>query len=1206
MRFNTTPKILVAFIVMLCFSMKVEGQITPNGNSGSTVTNYTSGASNDPIYIWCADGLANNTASLTANAPSGTGPFTFNWFFHDQTNFSWSPYFTEVGPSSTISNLPSDGYRVQIYDAGSNLVGCYIAWVWNMNSDVTASNSPTACNGTNLNGTVNVNGSFSYYNPPPPESLITASTQITVCFSANHTYVSDLGFYLIGPAACGSPTIAVMPHPQLINASNGCCCNSGNNVSNLCFTTNPVGNINPCTASVPLSGTYSGYSSSFGDNVTINWSSLYGCNAAEGGWRVQIYDCIGADVGALTNATLTFSNLTSFCGSPTTISYTSGAINSAINDNSCNAGTASIFQVPITPNLTTPITINASTTYLWTADQSVTIPNASSSLTPSVGSIPTGTTNFTLTATISYGSTVCTNDASTAFVNTCCTATADAGADVNFCTGGNAQLGTPALPNMTYSWTPSTGLDDATIAQPTVTLTNTGATPQNNTYTLTVTNVVDGGCTDVDDVVVTVNPLPTVDPGTYPVTCSDAADVGLSGSPVGGTFSGTGVSGGNFDPSVGSQTITYDYTDGNGCSNSATTLITVVDPSSVNAGSYSAVCVDAPDVILSGTPSGGTFSGAGVTGNLFDPSFGTQTITYDYIDANGCSGSATATITVNQLPVVNAGSDAVICADGAVTLNASGTGTPVWSPSTGLSSSSILNPSASPTTTTTYTLTLTENGCSASDNVVVTVFPNPNVTISGDQSICVGECSNLSASGADFYVWSPAAGITDPTLTDQTVCPATTTTYNVTGFSVSSNSVLNGDFSGGAVDFNSDYTLNSDTQVEGTYYVTTDASLTHPGFTGVDHTTGSGNFMIVNGSGTPNSSVWCQTIAVQPNTDYVFSTWVSTLALGSPAILQFSINGTTIGAPFNAPATLSTWDEFYSTWNSGAATSATICIVNQNTNTGGNDFGIDDIFFSALCSSTESITVTVNPLPNISAGNDVTICEGQSVTLSGSNGVSYSWNNGVTNGQSFVPLSSGSYTVTGTDANGCVNTDNVNVTLLPPPTSAFTADSLTGYPGLTVNFTNESLDATSYLWIFGNGQIASVTSTATQTSTYSSPGTYTVYLIADNDYCTDSSSVNIVVIPFPDPWIHVPNVFTPNGDNANDLFTIQTLYVEELEIQIFNRWGEVVDEVMGISDYWDGKINGKDASDGTYFFKYYVKGINGTELTGHGNVTLIR
>jgi gliding motility-associated-like protein len=1075
-----------------------------------------------------------------------------------------------------------------------------------MNSDVTASQTPSACDASNLNGTVSANGSFTYYNPPPAESLINASTQITVCFSANHTYVSDLGFYLIGPAACGSPVVTLMPHPQLINALNGCCCNSGNNVSNLCFTTNLVGNISPCTAAVPLSGTYSGYSSAYGDNVTINWSPIYGCNAAEGGWRVQIFDCIGADVGALTNATLTFSNLTSICGSPTSISYTSGAINSNIADNSCSQGTASIFQVPVNTSYTTPITINASVTYLWTSNPVVTIPNASTSLTPAVTGLPTGTTDFTLTATISYGSTVCTNNASIAFINTCCTAVADAGADVSYCTGSNSQIGTPALAGMTYSWAPTTGLNDPTLAQPTVTLTNATGAPVVSTYTLTVTNTIDGGCTDVDDVNVTVNPQPTVDAGTYPVTCADAADIALAGTPGGGTFSGTGVSGTLFDPSVGTQTITYDYTDGNGCSNSATTTITIVNPSSVSAGNYPAVCIDAPDVALVGNPAGGVFSGTGVTGNSFDPSVGTQTITYDYTDANGCSGSGTTTITVNPLPTISAGPDVNICANGAVTLTGSGPGTPSWSPAPGLSSTSVINPSASPAATTTYTLTLTNNGCVNSDDVTVTVFPNPTLTVSNDTAVCIGDCATLTASGADFYVWAPAAGITDPTLASQNVCPVTTTTYDVTGFIVSGNSVQNGDFSGGAVGFNSDYVLNANTQSESTYFVTTDANLTHPGFTGFDHTTGSGNFMVVNGSGTPNTSVWCQTITVQPNTDYVFSTWVSTLAVGSPAILQFSINGTNLGSAFTAPAVTGQWDEFYTTWNSGAATSATICIVNQNTATGGNDFGLDDIFFSALCSATASVTVTVNPLPSINAGNDVTLCEGQSTTLSGSGGTSYSWNNGVTNGQSFVPATSGTYTVTGTDANGCVNTDQVNVTLLPPPVASFTADSTTGYPGLTVNFTNNSLNANSYLWSFGNGSIANVTTTSNQTSTYNGPGTYSVILLADNGYCQDTDTLLITIIPFPDPIIYIPNVFTPNGDGSNDQFTIQTQYVDVLEIQIFNRWGNEMKEIVGLTDYWDGKSNGKDVDDGVYFFKYYVKGINGKELTGHGNVTLIR
>ena len=81
-----------------------------------------------------------------------------------------------------------------------------------------------------------------------------------------------------------------------------------------------------------------------------------------------------------------------------------------------------------------------------------------------------------------------------------------------------------------------------------------------------------------DQVTVTVNPLPTVDAGTYPDVCVNAAAITLSGTPAGGTFSGPGVSGNSFDPvtaGLGIHTITYSYTDAGGCSNTATTTITV-------------------------------------------------------------------------------------------------------------------------------------------------------------------------------------------------------------------------------------------------------------------------------------------------------------------------------------------------------------------------------------------------------------------------------------------------------------------------------------------------------------------------------------------------------------------------------------------------------------------------------------------------------
>jgi gliding motility-associated-like protein len=101
-------------------------------------------------------------------------------------------------------------------------------------------------------------------------------------------------------------------------------------------------------------------------------------------------------------------------------------------------------------------------------------------------------------------------------------------------------------------------------------------------------------------------------------------------------------------------------------------------------------------------------------------------------------------------------------------------------------------------------------------------------------------------------------------------------------------------------------------------------------------------------------------------------------------------------------------------------------------------------------------------------------------------------------------------------------------------------------------------------------------------------------------------TLHILIIPFPDPIIYIPNVFSPNGDGANDFFTIETHYVDELNVKIFNRWGNMMVEYDGLTESWNGKSKDKDASDGVYFYNYTLRGINGTELSGHGNVTLVR
>lgn len=116
-----------------------------------------------------------------------------------------------------------------------------------------------------------------------------------------------------------------------------------------------------------------------------------------------------------------------------------------------------------------------------------------------------------------------------------------------------------------------------------------------------------------------------------------------------------------------------------------------------------------------------------------------------------------------------------------------------------------------------------------------------------------------------------------------------------------------------------------------------------------DHTTGDdkGAFLLVNGSGVPDQMVWGQRVTVKPFTNYYFSAWVSTWTPDevSPAQLQFRVNGRLIGPIFVASKTPGVWGVFEAVWNSGNSTLADIYIINQNTESYGNDFGLDDIAF---------------------------------------------------------------------------------------------------------------------------------------------------------------------------------------------------------------------------------------------------------------------
>ena len=248
--------------------------------------------------------------------------------------------------------------------------------------------------------------------------------------------------------------------------------------------------------------------------------------------------------------------------------------------------------------------------------------------------------------------------------------------------------------------------------------------PTNGTQTITYTYTDANNCTNEATTSITVNAAPTVTQDPIAAACDNGGLVALSGGlPAGGTYSGTGVSGSDFDPANGTQTVTYTYTDGNNCTNSADATITVNAAPTVTQDPIGAVCADAADITLSGgAPAGGTYSGTGVSGGIFDVSAGTQTVTYTYTDGNNCSNEATTTVTVNDLPTVALSlTESEVCIyDAAAAL---GGGTPAGGSYSGTAvTGGSFDPATAGLGTYTITYSYTDgNGCSSEDTDDITV-----------------------------------------------------------------------------------------------------------------------------------------------------------------------------------------------------------------------------------------------------------------------------------------------------------------------------------------------------------------------------------------------------------------------------------------------------------------------------------------------------
>lgn len=258
---------------------------------------------------------------------------------------------------------------------------------------------------------------------------------------------------------------------------------------------------------------------------------------------------------------------------------------------------------------------------------------------------------------------------------------------------------------------------------------------------------------------------------------------------------------------------------------------------------------------------------------------------------------------------------------------------------------------------------------------------NCDITVNAgpDQVFCTpGQTLTLSGSITGVYLnasWSPATGLSNPNSLNTNAVVSTATNYVLSARSLTGpNLVTNGDFSQGNTGFTTQYNQGGSGQFgpltnPGTYGITTRADLLHSQFAPcLDHS-GNGQMLVVNGATIPRN-VWCQTVTVQPNTEYVLSAWFAVVATQNPSIIRFTVNGTALGSNFTLPTTTCQWTEFFRLWNSGTNTSVQICIANVSTSAAGNDFCLDDISLRRVCTTTDTVSImpanlnpAFNPLP---------------------------------------------------------------------------------------------------------------------------------------------------------------------------------------------------------------------------------------------------
>jgi hypothetical protein len=448
----------------------------------------------------------------------------------------------------------------------------------------------------------------------------------------------------------------------------------------------------------------------------------------------------------------------------------------------------------------------------------------------------------------------------------------------------------------------------------------------------------------------------------------------------------------------------------------------------------------------------------------------TTTYTVTGTQSDGSTTVANITITVNELPTANAGSDTETCIGTPVTLTASGGETYLWSNGAQTATMTI-----NPINTTTYTVQVFQNNCSSTDEVTVTVNEVPEVDAGEDQTIFDTESATLTATGTDSYLWS-----TGETTQSITVNPQLDTSYWVTG-------TTNGcEHTDTVTVFSLDDSVNASAGADTGICIGESTILT---------ATGGTTYLWSTGETTASIEVSPTEITTYTVIAYSLSgtNFEDDSVIVSVNELPVANAGDDVSICFGNSTALTASGGTTYLWSTGESTQ-TIAVNPNNTTT----YTVE--VFENNCSSIDQLVVIISDLPETNAGSNISITEGESTTLTATGADSYVWSTGETTSSINVePSVTTTYTVVGTNSNGCEFSDSVIVSL--------GEESVTANAGANVTICNgesTTLIATggaSYLWSTGETTV-SINVNPNESTSYTVTAFNTAATVSDDDSVT--------------------------------------------------------------------------------------------------------